>query len=241
MAPEPLLSTRAIPPHERLIVALDLPGAQEALALCERLGDSVAFYKVGLELFLAGSCFDLLERLRDAGKQVFVDLKLFDVPETVARAVRQLARRPARFATVHGNESILRAACREKGDLALLAVTVLTSLDQDDFADLGVDVAVEDLVLSRARRALAVGCDGVVCSGVEAAALRRTLGQRLLIVAPGIRALQDPRGDQKRAVDVAQAFRNGADYIVMGRPIRDAEDPRRRALEVQEQIAGVFA
>jgi orotidine-5'-phosphate decarboxylase len=236
-----LLSDKAIPREERLIFALDVPTADEAKRLVTRLGEAVRFYKMGLELFLAGGYFELLDWLLAEGKKVFVDLKLFDVPETVRAAVRQLATRPVAFTTVHGNDGILEAACREKKDLKILAVTVLTSLDRGDLDDLGFAVDVERLVLSRARRALALGCDGVVSSGLEAQRLREHLGERLLIVTPGIRPVENrPVDDQKRVVDVAQAFRNGADYIVVGRPIRDAPDPRQAALAIQETISGLF-
>jgi orotidine-5'-phosphate decarboxylase len=233
---------QSIPPAERLIVALDVPSADEAKALAERLGDSVRFYKIGLELFMAGNYFDLLDWLTARGNRVFVDLKFFDIPETVAAAVRALRDRGATFATVHGNQAMLEAAAREKGALKILAVTVLTSLDRGDLDDLGFQCDVEKLVLSRARRALEAGCDGVISSGQEAAALRREVDRRLLVVTPGIRPV-DNRAvqDQKRTVDVAQAFEAGADYIVVGRPIRNAADPRAAAEAVQRTIAGVFS
>ena len=176
------------------------------------------------------------------GKRVFVDLKLFDVPETVKLAVAQLATRGIDFATVHGNDGIMQAAASAKGSLKILGVTVLTSLDRGDLNDLGFACDVESLVLSRARRALACGCDGVISSGLEAPRLRRELGPRLLVVSPGIRPVENrPADDQKRTVDVRQAFLNGADYIVVGRPIRDAADPAAKAAEVQATIATVFA
>ena len=228
---------RAIPRNERLIVALDVPAASEAKSLVETLGDTVCFYKIGLELFMAGGYFELIEWLTRHGKKVFVDLKFFDVPETVRAAVRGLRNRGVTFATVHGNQAILEAAGKDKGDVKILAVTVLTSLDRGDLDDLGFQCDVERLVLSRARRALEAGCDGVVSSGLEAAALRRELGTRLLVVTPGIR----PVDDQKRTVDVAQAFSNGADYIVVGRPVRQAGDPRAAAAAIQRTIASVFA
>lgn len=237
----PYLSTKSIPLRERLILALDVPGHDEAKAAVELLGDSVHFYKVGLELFMAGGYFELIEWLRERGKKVFVDLKFFDVPETVRSAVRQLKSRGASFATVHGNDAILEAAAQEKGALKILAVTVLTSLDRGDLRDLGFECDVQALVLSRARRALALGCDGVISSGLEAAKLREDLGERFLVVTPGIRPVENrPVDDQKRTVDVRQAFLNGADYIVMGRPIRKAPDPKAAAEEVQEQIRRVF-
>lgn len=236
------LSDKSIDPHDRLIVALDLPQAAAARAFVEQLGDAVSFYKIGLELFMAGGYFELLEWLTSQGKKVFVDLKFFDVPETVRSAVRALAGSGATFATVHGNQAIMEAAARDKGDLKILAVTVLTSLDRGDLDDLGFACDVEKLVLSRARRALETGVDGIVSSGLEAPMIRRELGNRLLVVTPGIRPVENkPEDDQKRTVDVAQAFRNGTDYIVVGRPIRQAPDPRAAALAVQQTISRVFA
>ena len=235
------LSTKSIPVRERLIFALDVPSVAEAKQCVETLGDEVVFYKLGLELFMAGGYFELIDWLRARGKQVFVDLKFFDVPETVASAVRQLTHRGATFATIHGNDAIMRAAVREKADLKILAVTALTSLDRGDLDDLGFACDPETLVLSRARRALEIGCDGVISSGMEAAKLRADLGSRLLVITPGIRPVDnDQPDDQKRTVDVRQAFQNGADYIVVGRPIRKAADPRAAAQAIQAQIAAVF-
>lgn len=231
--------SKQIPADERLIVALDVPDADEARRLVRKLGDSVAFYKIGLELFMAGGYFELLAWLRDEGKKAFVDLKFFDVPNTVASAVRRLEGRGATFATVHGNDEILKAAAAEKGDTKILAVTVLTSLDQGDLSDLGFAVDVPALVLSRARRALELGCDGVVSSGLEAQRLREHLGDRLLVVVPGIRPVANV-DDQKRTVDVEDAFRLGADYIVVGRPIRAAADPKAAAVDIQRRIAAIF-
>lgn len=236
------LSTKSIPVRDRLIFALDVPSVMEAKQWVETLGDDVVFYKLGLELFMAGGYFELIDWLRARGKQVFVDLKFFDVPETVASAVRQLTHRGATFATIHGNDAIMRAAVREKADLKILAVTALTSLDRGDLDDLGFACDPETLVLSRARRALEIGCDGVISSGMEAAKLRADLGSRLLVITPGIRPIDnDQPDDQKRTVDVRQAFQNGADYIVVGRPIRKALDPRAAAQAIQAQIAAVFS
>jgi orotidine-5'-phosphate decarboxylase len=235
-------STKSIPARERLILALDVPSQEAAKALVEKLGESVLFYKLGLELFMAGGYIELVDWLRDEGKKVFVDLKFFDVPETVRSAVRQLKDRGAAFATVHGNDSILEAAAAEKNGLKILAVTVLTSLDRGDLKDLGFECDVETLVLSRAQRALKLGCDGVISSGLEAPRLRAELGDRFLVVVPGIRPVDNrPVDDQKRTVDVRQAFLNGADYIVVGRPIRQAADPRAAAEAVQAEISEVFA
>jgi orotidine-5'-phosphate decarboxylase len=236
------VSNKPIPMSDRLIMALDLPDISEAKTLVERLGDAVSFYKVGLELFMSGDCFGLVDWLKAQDKKVFVDLKFFDVPETVGRAVKALSRRGVDFATVHGNDAIMDAAARNKGELGILAVTVLTSLDQGDLRDLGFQCDVQALVLSRARRALALGCDGVVSSGLEVPLLRDEIDRKLMVVSPGIRPVENrPEDDQKRVVTVDQAFRNGADYIVVGRPIRDAADPRDAAQRAQAQIREVFA
>jgi orotidine-5'-phosphate decarboxylase len=232
---------RSIPPEDRLIFALDVPGPEEARRLVETLGDSVRFYKLGLELFTSGGYFELVDWLLGKGKKIFADLKLYDVPETVAAAVRQLRKRPITFTTVHGNDSIMAAAAREKGGLKILAVTVLTSLDQNDLRDLGHQADIGDLVLSRARRAQELGCDGVIASGLEARSLRESLGDKLLIVTPGIRPVENrPADDQKRVVNVEQAIRNGADYIVVGRPIRNAPDPYQAAMQIQRTLQGLF-
>ena len=225
---------------ERLIVALDVANAKDARALVERLGDAVRFYKVGLELFMAGGYFELVEWIGQRGAKVFVDLKFFDVPETVRRAVANLRGRGVTFATVHGNQAMMEAAGREKGEVKILAVTALTSLDRGDLDDLGFSCDVGRLVLSRARRAIEAGCDGVISSGLEAQALKSEFKDRLLVVTPGIRPVENRADDQKRTVDVAQAFANGADYIVVGRPIRDAADPRAAAQAVQATIATIF-
>ncbi|MFO1406007.1 MAG: orotidine-5'-phosphate decarboxylase [Steroidobacteraceae bacterium] len=231
-----------IPARERLIFAMDVADPAEARRLAEQLGDSVHFYKLGLELFMSGDYYALLDWMVARDKKVFVDLKFFDVPATVAAAVRQLRNRGVTLTTVHGNQGIMEAAAAAKGDVKVLAVTVLTSLDRGDLDDLGFECEVDKLVLSRARRALEAGCDGVVSSGLEAPKLREFIDHRLLVVCPGIRPVENrPVDDQKRTVDVAQAFANGADYIVVGRPIRDAADPRAAAQAIQQTISGVFA
>ena len=233
---------KPIPPRDRLIFAMDVADPDAARRLADTLGDSVNFYKLGLELFMSGGYFELLDWMVGRGKKVFVDLKFFDVPETVRAAVRALAGSGATFATVHGNQAIMEAAARDKGELKILAVTVLTSLDRGDLDDLGFACDVDKLVLSRARRALETGVDGIVSSGLEAPMIRSELGQKLLVVTPGIRPVENkPVDDQKRTVDVAQAFRNGADYIVVGRPIRQAADPKAAAVAVQKTIAETFS
>jgi orotidine-5'-phosphate decarboxylase len=237
-----MLSSKDIPVAERLIFALDVPDVEEAMRLVELLGDTVKFYKIGLELFMTGDYYDLIDWLSKRNKKTLADMKFFDVPNTVASAVRQLAKRHPTFVTVHGNDDILRAACVERGDSKILAVTVLTSLDDADLKALGFTVDAKTLVLSRARRALEIGCDGVVSSGMESADLRAELGENFLIVVPGIRPIENREiDDQKRTVDVEEAFEQGADYIVVGRPIRQAADPKKSAEDIQGRIARVFA
>lgn len=235
------LPNKGIPAQDRLIVALDVPDHEQARRFVEQLGDSVTFYKVGLELFMAGNYWELVAWLTGQGKKVFADLKFFDVPETVRSAVRRLHGRGVSFTTVHGNDAIMRAAVEARGEVQILAVTVLTSLDQGDLADLGFSCNVADLVLSRARRALEIGCGGVVSSGLEAPRLREHLGDKFLVITPGIRpVLNKPADDQKRTVDIEEAFRGGADYIVVGRPIRSAPEPRAAAAAIQARIAALF-
>ncbi len=250
-----LQSCKQIPSNERLIFALDVATRAEALAWVDRLGDSVQFYKIGMELLTSGEYFQVLADLAQRGKRIFVDLKFFDVPATVASAVKGLTRYPVDFCTIHGNNAMLKAAAEVKGDIKLLAVTALTSLDEHDLADLGFQCDARSLVLSRARAALAVGCDGVVSSGLEVPELRREVDHRLIVVCPGIRPVANTddaqtavhagsaaaTDDQKRTVDVRTAFENGADYIVVGRPIRNSADPRATAEAMQQTIRAFFA
>ncbi len=221
---------------------MDVPSCDQARALVETLDESVMFYKLGLQLMMSGGYFELLEWMLAHNKKVFADLKFFDIPATVGSAVRQLKDRGASFVTVHGNQSIMEAAADNKGeDLKVLAVTVLTSLDRGDLDDLGFDCDIEALVVSRARRALEAGCDGVISSGLEVPMLREQVDESLLVVTPGIRPVDNrPSEDQKRVVTVETAFSNGADYIVVGRPIRDAKDPRAVADSMQESIAAQY-
>lgn len=236
------ISTKSIPVRERLIMALDVSSIAEAQALVEELGDAVIFYKVGMELFMSGDYFGFIEWLKARDKKVFVDLKFFDIPATVGRAIKALSNKGVDLATIHGNDAIMEAAAKAKGELKVLAVTALTSLDRGDLDDLGFQCDVRDLVLSRAKRALQIGCDGIVSSGLEVAMIREQLGEKLLVITPGIRPVDNREDDdQKRAVSVEQAIRNGADYIVVGRPIRDAEDPKAMAEKIQSQIAAQFA
>lgn len=235
------ISSKPIPVRERLIMALDLPSIDEAKALVEELGDAVIFYKVGMELFMSGDYFSFIEWLKTHDKKVFVDLKFFDIPATVGRAIKALSNKGVDLATIHGNDSIMEAAVQAKGELKVLAVTALTSLDRGDLDDLGFQCDVKALVLSRAKRALQIGCDGIVSSGLEVSMIRAELGQKLLVITPGIRPVDNREDDdQKRAVSVEQAIQNGADYIVVGRPIRDAADRKAMAETIQAQIAAQF-
>ena len=232
--PEPA----AIPARDRLIFALDVPDHAEAVAWMDRLGDSVSFFKIGLELLSGGDYFRVLDELAARGKKVFADLKFHDVPATVAGAVRGLAARPVAFATIHcDSRAMLEAAASVKGSLRLLAVTVLTSNDRDDLAALGIAGEPAEVVVQRARLAQSAGIDGVVCSGADLPRLREALGPHLLTVCPGIRPAGAGGDDQKRTVDVPAAFARGADYIVVGRPIRNAPDPRAAAEAMIGQIA----
>jgi len=221
---------------------MDVADCDQARALAGDLGDSVVFYKLGLELMMSGGYFELMQWLLERGKKVFADLKFFDIPATVGSAVRQLQDRGASFVTVHGNRSIMEAAAANKGDtMKVLGVTVLTSLDRGDLDDMGFQCDVGELVLSRARQALDAGCDGVISSGLEAPQLRQYIDSRLLVVTPGIRPVENRQtADQKRVVSVEQAFTNGADHIVVGRPIRDAASPRQAAEAIQKTIAAQF-
>ncbi len=229
-----------IPLNERIIFALDVSSKDAAERWLDRLGDQVQFYKVGLQLFLAGG-FPVIEMIVNRGCQVMVDLKFFDIPETVALAVRELKNKGATFITVHGNDPILRAAIKERSAAKILAVTVLTSFDESDLRAMGLTGTIQDLVYLRAKKALELGCDGVVSSGLEAQRLREGLGDRLLIVTPGIRpGSNDTADDQRRIASAGEAIRNGADHIVVGRPIRDAADPVAVVRQMQDEIAAAL-
>lgn len=236
-------AAKNIPNKDRLIFALDVPTANEAKGLVETLDDAVSFYKIGMELFMAGGYFELLDWLVKNDKKVFVDLKFFDVPATVGKAIERLSDKGATMATIHGNQSIMESAARSKsGDLKVLAVTALTSLDRGDLDDLGFQCNIEDLVLSRAKRALEAGCDGVVSSGMEAARLREFIDHKLLVITPGIRPVDNTEeDDQKRVMTPSAALTAGADYLVVGRPIRNAADPYQKALQIQQEIAAAIA
>ena len=227
-----------IPLNERIILALDVENGEQAKELVKRTESHISFYKVGLQLFMA-SWFEIVDWLRDRGHKVMVDLKFFDIPETVKLAVAQLNNRGVTFATIHGNDPIIRAAVEAKGDLALLAITVLTSFGQEDMEAMGMTKSIEELVYFRAKRALELGCDGVVSSGMEAKRLRDKLGSKLLVVTPGIRPgtnLYNEQDDQQRIVTARQAIADGVDYLVVGRPISKAADPIEVISALQEEI-----
>ena len=225
--------------EDRLIFALDVPEVNEAKDIVSELDESVNFYKIGMELLMTGKYFELLNWLVEHDKKVFVDLKFFDVPETVGRTIARLSDYGATFATVHGNQALMEKAAQNKKNLKILAVTALTSLDKGDLDDLGFDCDVQDLVISRAKRAFEAGCDGVVSSGLEVPFLRKYVDNKLIAVTPGIRPVAND-DDQKRIVDVATAFKNGSDYIVVGRPIKNAENRYKAASDIQKIIRYVF-
>ncbi len=212
-----------------------------AMDRVDAFGDTIAHYKFGLEFFMTGDYWRVVDELVSAGKKIFADIKVFDIPETVELAVGCVADRGVEFLTVHGNDEIVRAACERKGNLRLLAVTLLTSIGADDMAGIGhPGVEPAELVMQRVDNAIAWGCDGVVASGHEAGVIRERAGARLIIVTPGIRDAGTARNDQKRVVDVEDAFRRGSDYIVVGRPINEAMDPIAKAEEYQRRIRRIF-
>src|ERR1700682_4552576 len=227
-----------IAPRDRLIVALDLPSVTKAEAMIARLGDSVTFYKIGYQLSFAGG-LPLVRRLADAGKKVFVDLKLHDIGNTVARGVESVAKLGATFLTVHAYPQTMKAAveARAGSGLKILAVTVLTSYDDGDLHAAGYRLGVSDLVEARAQQAQVLGVDGLVCSPEEAAALRKIVGHQISLVTPGIRPTGASAGDQKRIMTPARAFAVGSDYLVVGRPVMEAADPRAAADGIQAEIA----
>jgi len=224
-----------IKPEDRLIFALDVPEVSDAKEIVMELDDSVNFYKIGMEMLMTGKYFELLDWLVKQDKKVFVDLKFFDVPETVGRAIARLSDYGATFATIHGNQALMEKAAENKNKLKILAVTALTSLDRGDLDDLGFACDVQELVISRAKRAFEAGCDGIVSSGLEVPFIREYVDDRLIAVTPGIRPIENV-DDQKRVVDVAKAFKNGSDYIVVGRPIKNANNRYKAASNIQKII-----
>jgi orotidine-5'-phosphate decarboxylase len=228
-----------IEPGDRLIVALDLASVEAADAMVTRLGDAVSFYKIGYQLAFAGG-LDFAQKLAGAGKQVFLDLKLHDIGNTVGKGVESVARLGATFLTVHAYPQTMKAAVDARGssNLRLLAVTVLTSYDDADLAAAGYDFTVAELVAERAAQARDMGVDGIVCSAAEAASLRKIVGHTMTLVTPGIRPAGADSGDQKRIMTPAAAVAAGADHLVVGRPILDAADPKAAAQAIVAEIAG---
>ena len=227
--------------RDRLIVALDVPSAAEADALVDRMGDQVRFVKVGLELYtVAGP--DIVRKLVDRGKQVFLDLKFLDIEETVRRATARVAAMGATFLTIHANRKALLAAVQGRGqsNLKLLAVTVLTNFDGEDLREMGIQRSVRDLVTARAMLAAEVGCDGVVASGEEPEAIRAKVGPNLVIVTPGVRPAGNSTDDHARVTTPTQTIAAGADYLVIGRPIRDAQDPPAAAAAILREMQAAF-
>jgi len=228
---------KQIPLKERIILALDVNDPETAKEWVKKTETCLCYYKVGLQLFMAG-WFSTVDWLIDRGHKVMLDLKFFDIPETVKLAVAQVKKHGVSLVTVHGNDAILEAALAEKGNLGLLAVTVLTSFGEEDLRAMGMTESVEDLVYFRAKRALELGCDGVVSSGMEAERLRRDLGEKLLLVTPGIRpGWNRPEDDQKRVMTAHRAIAAGADHLVIGRPITRADDPIGVIRSLQQEIS----
>jgi orotidine-5'-phosphate decarboxylase len=231
-----------IAPRDRLIVALDLPSVAKAEAMIARLGDSVTFYKIGYQLAFAGG-LPLVRQLAGAGKKVFVDLKLHDIGNTVARGVENVAALGATFLTVHAYPQTMKAAveARAGSELRILAVTVLTSYDDGDLHAAGYRLGVSDLVEARAQQAQVLGVDGLVCSPEEAAALHKVVGHQMTLVTPGIRPSGSSAGDQKRIMTPSRAISAGADYLVVGRPVMEAADPKAAAEAIQAEIVQALA
>lgn len=229
----------SIAAQDRLIVALDVPTINEAKELVNLLGDSVGFYKIGLELCMSGDYFELIDWLSKQKKKIFADLKLLDIPATVGKAVKNLSKYKIDFLTIHVSDlETMKAAVENKGNIKILAVTILTSFDKKGLSDIGFDnqYEISDLVLKRAKLASDCAIDGVIASGLEADIIRNNLGKDFLIVTPGIRIDNDKKDDQKRTVNVETAFAKGADYIVVGRPITSALDPKKIAQQITEEI-----
>src|SRR2546429_4840023 len=231
-----------IAPKDRLIVALDLPGVEAAEAMVARLGDSVTFYKIGYQLGYAGG-LPLVRKLADKGKKVFIDLKLHDIGNTVARGVESIAKLGATFLTVHAYPQTMKAAAEARAgtDLKILAVTVLTSYDDGDLHAAGYRLSVSDLVEARAQQAQVLGVDGIVCSPEEAAHLHKVVGHQMKLVTPGIRPAGSAAGDQKRIMTPARAISAGADYLVVGRPVMEAADPKAVAEAILAEIVQALA
>jgi len=225
-----------IDPRDRLIVALDLPSVEAAEAMIGKLGGAVTFYKIGYQLAYAGG-LPLVQKLAGAGKKVFLDLKMHDIGNTIARGVENVARMGATFLTVHAYPQTMKAAVEARGpNLKILAVTVLTSYDDGDLHAAGYRLNVSDLVEARAQQAQVLGVDGIVCSAEEAAHLHKIVGHQMCLVTPGIRPAGSATGDQKRIMTPGRAIAAGADYLVVGRPILEAADPKAAAEAIHAEI-----
>jgi orotidine-5'-phosphate decarboxylase len=224
--------------HNPIIIALDVESVDDARALVAQIGDSVDFYKVGMELYAAAG-MDFVSELTSSGKQVFLDLKFHDIGETVKRAVSQVAKRGVRFLTVHAVDSVMRAAVEGKGSssLQILGVTVLTDVDQKDLDAMGFACSLQDLVARRASSAAAIGVDGLVCSPLEVAAVRAIVGPKTVLVTPGVRSAGASAGDQKRIATPRQAIADGADYLVIGRQVTRSADPKAQVARILDEIA----
>ncbi len=226
-----------IPTRDRLIAALDVPTDSQAMDLVDRVGDHVNFFKVGLELFSSGTGIRLIEAIVKRGHKVFADFKFFDVPATVSRSVRNLNGLGITFLTVHGDRQIIEAAVKATDEISILAVTVLTSMDEDSLTGMGISMNLVELVKMRAQNAQSLGCAGVIASAREATLIRQQTGTEFQIVTPGIRSVGTSANDQKRVMTVKRAIESGSDYLVIGRPIRDAIDPSQAAARFQIEIA----
>ena len=231
-----------MPADDRLIVALDVPNLMVAGQIVDQLGDAVSFYKIGLGM-LTGGGLALANELKSRGKRVFLDMKFFDIGATVEKAVAGIAQYDLDFLTVHGDPHVVRAAVRGRGDsdLKILAVTILTSLDRSDLDDCLIQAGdIQDLVVERARRALNAGADGVIASPHEAALIRALPeAEGKLIITPGVRPTGAAQGDQKRVATPASAIADGADHIVVGRPVWAADNPRQAALDILAELAAI--
>ncbi len=225
-----------------IIIALDVETADEARQIVQATSPSVDFFKIGMELYAAAG-MDFVKELCGSGKQVFLDMKFYDIGETVRRAVKQVAQSGVRFLTVHGSESVMRAAVEGRADskLQLLAVTVLTSFDQTDLADLGYPCSVEDLVALRVSKAMKAEIDGIVCSPLEAGRVRRIAGPDAILVTPGVRSAGSTKGDQKRVATPVEAIRDGANYLVIGRQVTRAQNPAAAVQQILDELAAAVS
>jgi orotidine-5'-phosphate decarboxylase len=227
-------------PQEKLIIALDVPDISAAKKLVEAIGDEAIFYKVGLELMMGGDYFELIKWLKNRGKKIFADLKLYDISETVGRAVKNLAQYEIDLLTIHtASRSIMAQAAENKGKMQVIGVTVLTNLDEKDLNEMGFDpnISLENLVLKKTELALNSGLDGIVASALEATNLRQKFGQDFLIVSPGIRLEAIANDDQKRVADVKTALKNGSSHLVVGRPITRDANPKAAAQKFNQLIS----